>query len=178
MSKPKKQKKPLTTEEKIKRNRLLRYGSYGGIGLSLITPFIIMGAVNFNDWFIETGEGWKIGLGGALGLAVMGMAVFLVTQNKEKENKMTSGWITLIVGWFTVAFIFKLLGAILEEMFIIMLFGGIGICAAFGFDITGKKCKNEADKLESAKKKVEQEELEEKIRAEKKEQKEKDKVEF
>ena len=68
----------------------------------------------------------------------------LVTKKKEDE-KITSGYITLIIGWFAVAFIFVLLASIIEQISMIMFFGGIGILGAFGLDMTSKNFKAKAD---------------------------------
>ena len=163
-----KQKKPLTAKQEQNKYKALQYGSYGGMFLSIVTPFITMAIVNYKDWFVYSEEGWKIGLGGGLGLALMGMAVFLVTKNKEKENKTTDGFIALIVGWFAAAFIFYLLSAILNEIFIIMLFGGIGLCGAFGFNIFSKHNEKKAAEIKMAREKVKQEKIEDKVREEEK----------
>lgn len=167
-----KQKKPLTAKQQQNRYKMLQYGSYGGMFISIITPFITMAIVNYKDWFVYSEEGWKIGLGGGLGLALMGIAVFLVTKNKEKEVKNTDGFIALIVGWFAAAFIFYLLSAILNEIFVIMLFGGIGLCGAFGFNIFANHEKKKAEQIKIAREKVKQEKIEDAVR------KEQDKVEF
>ena len=107
--------KKLTVRQKQKAYRTAQYGCVVGEFLSVFTPFIIMGAVNADTWFKSEG-GWKIGLGGALALALVGIAVFLVTKKKEGESDITRGWITLIVGWFAVAFIFVLLTNIIDQI--------------------------------------------------------------
>ena len=134
----------LTVAKKQKQYRVLQYTCVGGEVISALTPFVILGAVNADKWF-KSSEGWKIGLGGTLALALMGIAVFLVTQKKEKSSKVTDGWITLIVGWFMVAFIFLLLANIMDQIATIMLFGGIGLCGAFGLDLTSKSFQAKAD---------------------------------
>lgn len=138
-----KEKKQLTVKQKQKRYRTFQYLTFGGEFLSILTPFITMGAINYEQWF-TTEEGWKVGLGGALALALMGLAVFLVAKNKE-DDKKTSGYITLIVGWFAVAFIFMLLASIMEQISTIMLFGGLGLLGAFGLDLSSKSFKKKAD---------------------------------
>lgn len=138
-----KQKKQLTAKQKQTKYRALQYTTFIGEFISILTPFIIMGAVNYDEWF-TTEEGWKVGLGGTLALALMGIAVFLVTKKKEDE-KITGGYITLIVGWFAVAFIFMLLASIMEQITTIMMFGGLGLLGAFGLDIASHNFKDKAD---------------------------------
>ena len=138
-----KQKKQLTAKQKQTKYRSLQYTTFIGEFVSILTPFIIMGIVNYDEWF-TTEEGWKVGLGGTLALALMGIAVFLVTKKKEDE-KITGGYITLIVGWFAVAFIFMLLASIMEQITTIMMFGGLGLLGAFGLDIASHNFKDKAD---------------------------------
>lgn len=139
----------MQAKKKQIKYRALQYTCVGGEIISVLTPFIILGAVNADKWF-KSSDGWKIGLGGALALALMGIAIFLVSQKKEKESKVTNGWITLIVGWFTVAFIFVLLTNIMDQIATIMLFGGIGLCGAFGLDLTSKAFQARADLYKEA----------------------------
>ena len=148
-------KKQLTATQKKNKYRALQYVTFGSEFLSIITPFVAMGIVNHEEWFYQE-DGWKIGLGGSLALALMGIAVFLVTKKKEENNKVTNGYISLIVGWFAVAFIFMLLADIMSQMSMIMLFGGIGLCGAFGLDIASKDFKAKADAYKEVIKKAKQ----------------------
>lgn len=149
------EKKPLTATQKKNKYRALQYVTFGSEFLSIITPFIAMGIVNHEEWFYQE-DGWKIGLGGSLALALMGIAVFLVSKKKEENSKITNGYISLIVGWFAVAFIFMLLADIMSQMSMIMLFGGIGLCGAFGLDIASKDFKAKADAYKEVIKKAKQ----------------------
>lgn len=164
-----------TASQKQKKYRILQYTCVGGEFISALTPFIILGAVNAEKWFTSS-EGWKVGLGGSLALALMGLAVFLVTNKKEKESKVTNGWITLIVGWFMVAFIFVLLTNIMDQIATIMLFGGIGLCGAFGLDLVSKSFKVKADLYKEAIGEVKTEKLKEQIQREVEEEKKKIKI--
>lgn len=164
-----------TVRQKQKTYRVLQYTCLGSEFISVLTPFIILGAVNADKWFVSE-EGWKVGLGGALALALMGLAIFMVTSKKEKESKVTNGWITLIVGWFAVAFIFMLLTNILDQITTIMLFGGIGLVIAFGFDLCSKEFKKRADMYKEAIGDVQKDKLKEQIEREVEEEKQKVKI--
>lgn len=157
-------KKPLTAKQKQNKYRALQYSTFVGEFVSIILPFVIMGAVNYEDWFVSE-SGWKVGLGGTLALALLGIAVLLVTKKKEDE-KITSGYIALIIGWFAVAFIFVLLASIIEQIAMIMFFGGIGILGAFGLDMTSKNFKAKADLYKNAIAKAKTENLEEELKQE------------
>lgn len=159
-------KKQLTIKQKQNKYRALQFTTFGGEFLSIITPFIVLGLVNAEEWFYNE-EGWKIGLGGSLALALMGIAVFMVTKNKE-DKKTTDGYIALIVGWFAVMFVFMLLADIMSQITTIMLFGGIGLLGAFGLDIASKNFKLKADQyrdtIQKSKQKVLQEQAEEELK--------------
>ena len=68
-----------------------------------------------------------------LALALMGISVWLVSK-----KKFTNSFITLIVGWYAVAFIFFLMGKIVNDIAVIMFIGGSGILGAYGLDIANK----------------------------------------
>ena len=157
------EKKKLTIKQKKNRARACQYLAFGGEFVSILTPFITLGIVNYKEWF-TTEEGWKVGLGGTLALALMGIAVFIVTKKKEDE-KITGGYITLIVGWFAVAFIFMLLASIMEQITTIMMFGGLGLLGAFGLDIASHNFKDKADlykkTIQAAKENVVKQQVEE-----------------
>ena len=159
-------KKQLTAKQKQTKYRALQYTTFVGEFISILTPFIVMGCVNAQEWFYNE-EGWKVGIGGALALALMGVAVFLVTKKKE-DDKITSGYITLVIGWFAVAFVFMLLASIMEQITTIMMFGGLGLLGAFGLDMTSKNFKAKADlyktTIQKAKQDVLKEQVEEQIK--------------
>ena len=161
----KKEKKPLTTKQKQTKHRALQYTAIGGMFGSILTPFIILGAINFQDWFMAD-SGWKIGLGATLSMAVVGIAIFLVTKKKEKESKVTDGWITFIVCWFAVAFIVKLVESIYSQVFEIMMWTGLGICGAFGLDLVSKDQRRKADAYKVARAKVKEDSIEEQAKKE------------
>jgi len=145
----KKEKKPLTIKQKKNKYRAIQYGLTASEYVSVATPFAIMAGVNHQEWFINNPEPWKLGLGGALGLLLMSLAVLLVT--KKKENKeLTNGYIALIIGWYAVAFIFLLLARVMNEIYTIMFFGGFGLLGAFGLDLGSKSFEKKADKLKAA----------------------------
>ena len=175
-----KEKKPLTATQKKNRYRTLQYVYRGGEYLAILSPYIIMGGIYFDEWFRNNEDSWKIGLGGALALAILGIAVFLISKKKE-DTKVTDGYISLILGWFAVSFIFMLLATIMDQIATIMFFGGLGLMTGFGLDMLSKSYKTKADLYVEAIKKVQGENREEEVRQQienevKEEQKKKDKI--
>lgn len=136
--------KKLTATKKRNRYRLISRASFGGEFVSIATPYVVMGAINYEEWFKGT-EGWKVGLGGSIALALMGLCVFLITKKKEDTDSKTGGYITLLLGWLAVAFVFLLLANIMHQIASIMFFGAIGIAGALGLEIVSKTYKDKAD---------------------------------
>lgn len=166
--------KKLTATQKQKKYRAIEKATFVGEFVSVGTPYIVMGAINFDEWF-KVQDGWKIGLGGALAMALMCLAVFIITKKKEDNDSKTGGYITLLLGWLAVAFIFVLLANILYQIATIMFFGAIGIAGALGLEIVSNNYGAKAElylqaikeaKLESAKqdayKQIQNEVMEEK----------------
>ena len=171
----KKEKKPLTIKDKQRQARVKQYALFGSEFLSIATPFAIMAGVNHQEWFIQNPEPWKLGLGGALGLALLSLSVLLVSKQKGSKE-LTSGYIALIIGWYAVAFVFLLLARVMNEIYTIMFYGGFGLLGAFGLDMGSKHYKKEADNY-----KVAREEATKEINKEQAKQdiiNEKDKVRF
>lgn len=158
-------KKKLTVKQQQKKYNRLHWLCFGGEIISVLIPFITLGIVNYEKWF-TTINGWKIGLGGALALCLMGMALWLFTKKKEKETSITNGWITVIVGWFAVAFIFILLNEIMNQIATIMLWGGLGLLAAAGLDLLGNNFKKKSDTLKEVMNEVQKDSFKEKAKKE------------
>lgn len=159
-----KEKKKQTTKQKEKKYRIIQYSSFVGEFVSILAPFIAMGIANYEEWFKST-EGWKIGLGGSLAMALLGIATYLVTKRKE-NSKITGGYITLVIGWYAVTFIFMLLQNIMDQLSMIMFFGGLGLLGAMGLDIVSNNYKKKADLYKEQRSKVLGSNIEEEIRKE------------
>lgn len=144
-----KNKKPLTIKQQQRKYRSLQWFTFAAEYLAIVSPYIVLGAVNFDEWFLYNPAGWKIGLGGSMALALMGIAVSLITFKKENE-KLTDGYITLILSWLVVATCLHLLADIIYQISTIMYFGAIGLAGAFGLDITSKQMQKKANMYKSA----------------------------
>lgn len=158
-------KKKLTATKKKKLYKVASKSAFAGEFISIGTPYVVMGAINYDEWFKGT-EGWKVGLGGSIALALMGIAVLLVKKNKEDKDNSVSGYITLLLGWLAVAFVFLLLANIMHQIASIMFFGAIGIAGALGLDIVSNKYDEKAKMYELAIKKIRGESIENQVRKE------------
>lgn len=154
----KKNKKELTPAQKQRRNRIwekvTEYSEYPVVAL----PYIIMGAVNFDEWFKST-EGWKIGLGGALAIGLMCVIWYSIIKKKDTETSKTGGMVKLLIGFLAVAFILMLLANIIMQIGQIMLFGALGIAGALGLEITSKSFQAKANEYKEELKEYRKEQI-------------------
>lgn len=157
----KKPKKVITTAQLKKRYRAIQYSAFAGQFVSTVAPFGILAIVNADEWFYVE-NGWTVGIGFTLALALTTIATFLVSKKKE-DSTITNGFITLIVGWFAVAFIFILLANIMDQIANIMIYVGLGLLGALGLNITSNTFKKKAEMIKDAQKEVDKERLKKKI---------------
>ena len=115
----KKPKKVITTAQLKKRYRAIQCSAFAGQFVSTVAPFGILAIVNADEWFYVE-NGWTVGIGFTLALALTTIATLLVSKKKE-DSTITNGFISLIVGWFAVAFIFILLANIMDQIANIMI---------------------------------------------------------
>ena len=92
-----KQKTPTQLKRKYKNISRL---CFGGEFVSVLAPFVTIGIVKYEDYFIQY-NGTKMSIAAILAAALMGLATWLVAKKKFENS-----FITLIIGWATVTFIF------------------------------------------------------------------------
>lgn len=158
-------KKELTAKQKRTRSKRISRLAYGGEFVSTFAPYGVMAAINADTWFVNQ-EGWKIALGGILAMTLMAIAMLAITKKKEDTDSKTGGYVTLLLTWLAVAFIFQLLANIMNQISEIMFFGALGIAGALGLDIVSKKYAEEFESYNAALKKVNQDNREEEVRKE------------
>lgn len=146
----KKAKKELTATQTKNKYRALQYTFTGCQFLSIIAPYVVIGAVNFDEYFVYNTEGWKVGTGGTIALALMGFAVFAIGKKKDESNKYTNGYLTLGLLWLAIGFLFFMLSSILGDMAMIMVCGSAGIFGALGLNLASENMKNKADLYKKA----------------------------
>lgn len=142
-------KKQLTLKQKKNRERAAQYGLFAGQFAILPVPFAAMAVANADEWFVNNPNGWKIGLGGGIAIALMAIMTFLVSKRKENAE-LTSGYVSLLIGWYAFAFVAMLMSEIMYEIYKVMMIGGTGMLAAFGLDQGSKYFKKKADKHKAA----------------------------
>ena len=146
----KKAKKELSATQTKNKYRALQYTFTGCQFLSIIAPYVVIGAVNFDEYFVYNTEGWKVGTGGTIALALMGFAVFAIGKKKDESNKYTNGYLTLGLLWLAIGFLFFMLSSILGDMAMIMVCGSAGIFGALGLNLASENMKAKADLYKKA----------------------------
>lgn len=151
----------MTIEQKKKHYRKLQIASAIGEYVVVPVPFAIMAIVNREEWFPNPEVGWRVGIGGLLAISLMMFAIFLITKNKERdsENKVEAGYISLMLGWALIAVICTLISSILNQLATIMWVGLSGIAAGLGLDITRQRMKKQYLKQKGAQEEAEHIEL-------------------
>lgn len=135
-----KEKKKLSIKQLKNKYRVVQYSTFASEFASIATPYAALAAINWDRWFMTNPDGYKVGIGGAIAMVLISIAVLLVSTKKEDEAK-TSGYIAIIIGWFMVGAVFKLLATIMLEIADIMFITGSGLIGAFGLDQVSKSAK-------------------------------------
>ena len=122
----KKKKRELTSAEKYVKCRNSGYVCLGMKWLSILSPYIVIGAINFDEYFQET-SGVKMSLGCILALIVAGISV----ANETKENKKVSG----LVGWAIAFALIYFFQSILQDLLLIVGCGFVGQLVGAAFEL-------------------------------------------
>lgn len=136
--------KQLTTKQKIKKYRAIQWGTFAGQYLAIATPYVVLGIVHWDEWFTSNPDGYKVGIGGAIALALISVITLLVT-NAKKEDMKINMYIPLILGWLMSATILHLLGSIILEISELMYITATGLIGALGIDIASNHAKQQKE---------------------------------
>ena len=130
----KKDKKELTSFEKFRKFRKAGYTCLAMKWVSILSPYLIIGADNFEDYFQEA-SGFKMSVGCILAVTVAGITI----ANEAKENKKISG----LAGWIIAFALVVCFQSILQDLVLIVgcgLVGQIaGACFKLGSEINLEK---------------------------------------
>lgn len=148
MGKPKKQK---TIKQQANTYKKIRFACICGEFLSAIAPFVAIGIINRDTWFMEY-NGTQISIALYLAFAFMGIAIYGITT-KKLENT----YFGFIMKWTIVAIIFTMLGELINQIAYIMWYGLIGLLGSQGFEIAQKQAHNKQIKLLNAIEKAKEE---------------------
>ena len=162
----KKPKKELNATQTKNKYRAIQYTCVGGQFVSILAPYVVIGAINFDEYFVYNTEGWKVGTGGTMALALMGFAVWAIGKKKDEKSEYTQGYLSLGLIWLAVAFLFFMLSSILGDLAMIMLCGSLGIFGALGLQVASTAAKKKADTYQEAIKEVSKDDAKEKAKKE------------
>lgn len=135
-----------TLKQQYKSHNLKAKVLFGAKPLATMLPLAITMGVKSNEWFAQD---WKVATGGTIAIIIMGLSALLVGK-KTEDKTITNTWITLILGWYSVAFIFMLLGQIMTEIWWVMCVAGSGMLAGAGIDYAEQNEKLQAKKIKVA----------------------------
>ena len=141
---------------------VIEWGCFVGEFVSVATPFVAIGIVNYDKYFVQY-DGTKMSIAFFMAMAVMGLAIFLISK-----KKLENSYITLLIGWAVMAFVFQLLGQIILDLATIMWFGLIGLAGAYILEIGSKKAKKKKESIKGAIEQANKEDLVEQYKEEKK----------
>lgn len=159
-----------TVKSKKNKYAAIEYSCFVGEFVSVATPFVAIGIANYDKYFVQY-DGTKMSIAFFMAMAVMGMAIFLISK-----KKLENSYITLLIGWAVMAFVFQMLGAMITDLATIMWFGLIGIAGAYVLEIGSKAAKKKKELIKDAIKQADKEDLVEQYKVEKEEKKVKVKV--
>ena len=151
----------MSVKKQKSKYRALQWASFIGEFISVATPFVAIGIVNYEKYFIEY-DGTKMSISFFMALAVMGFAIWSISK-----KKLENSYITLLIGWAVMAFIFTMLGQMITDLAYIMWFGLIGLCGAYVLDLVSKHYKKKKDEITDAENTAKKEELVEQVKTEK-----------
>lgn len=138
----KKQIEELTPTEQLKALKKVRNRLFVGEIGCCFAPFGVLTAINFEEYFIKM-EAWRTSLSFIM-LAIMTLvAVGIVAKDKLKINLLNSLLVLAVidgVAWF--------MGKLIQDLALIILFIIAGFIGALALELNKKKQVKEIDKLE------------------------------
>ena len=161
-----KEKKKKSPTQKKHQYKALQYTCFGGEFASVAAPFVAIGAANYNKYFVEY-SGTKMSISFIMAFGVMGFAIWGISK-----KKLNNSFVTMMIIWATMAFIFTMMGSLITDLATIMWFGLIGIGSAYGLDIASKKFEAKAKQIDEGINEAKKEEIKEDFKEEQAEKKE------
>ena len=112
------------------------FGLKIGKWISVITPFIVIFSMKFNDYFItDTGTTVKMSIGCILALFVGGLALWNETRKKNADGEKIGSEFSGVVIWgicFALAYLFQ---SILADLTLILGCALVGQLVGLGFQL-------------------------------------------
>lgn len=135
-------KKTRTPTQNKRTYKFVSKSLFVGQFLAVAAPYLVIGGVRFNDYFIEY-DGIKMSIASVIAFVVMGVAIWCVAK-----KKLQATYVGLIVGFAIFDGILWLIDEIVYDMKYIVLFGIIGLFIAFGLEKGSEKADEKAKKIQ------------------------------
>ena len=139
-------KKQLTIKQQARKQKRYANLLFASEFIAIPTPFIIMGAVNYEEWFATNQNSWQIGLGGGIAIALMSFISLLVALKKENKE-ITGGYLVIIFFYYMLGFVCWALESIMHQIKEIIFITGTGLIGAMVLDMQSKKKKKKSNLL-------------------------------
>ena len=134
-------KKPRTPTQLKRKYKTISALCFAGQFVSVATPFLIIGAVNFDNYFIQY-DGMKMSIAAIMTFCVMFITILAVAKQKFKAS-----YATIFIGMLVIGVIFQLIGQVILDVGKIILIGSSGVLGALILDKFSKKYEKKADEI-------------------------------
>lgn len=154
-------KKQKTTKQLKNKYNAIEKITYFCEYLSMAAPFVTIGIVNYDRYFVEYEGGTKMSISMVMALAVLGLTIWSTTKEKFKNTMLS-----LIIKMAILSFICFMMGQLITDLATILMFGVVGLIGSQGLDVLSKHYKKKKEQIVEATNEANKDELVEKVKAE------------
>lgn len=130
-----------TIDETLKHLKKVERWLFAGEIGSALAPFIVLTAVNFNEYFVQQ-DGWRMSLSFAMLAGATVISICLMAKQKLKLSLASA-----LTGLVIADVICFLLGALITDLAYILLYVIVGFVAALVLNINREKKVSEMDRI-------------------------------
>lgn len=134
-------KKKKTPTQKRREYKLLSKTCFAGQFLAVAAPYIVVGGIKFDDYFIEY-NGTKMSIACIIAFIVMGVVIWAVAKKKFKAT-----YVSIILGMSIFIGLLFLIDEIVYDLKYICTAGLAGLVIAAGLEKGSEKLDNKAEQI-------------------------------
>ena len=128
-----KERKKMSTLHKRNAFKFGGYGLKGGSYAAPLVPVVTMVGINWNEWFIQSKQGWQVGTGFIMLIISTLLTYLAIAKKKNLLTKVSAFWsVAIIIICWATSFLF--LSSILHELGFMLLYIGFGLIASACMD--------------------------------------------
>ncbi len=129
-----KEKKELTTKQKLRRNKIWQKVCKVGELAVLPIPYVAMMIANRDTWFHTPDSGVWIGLGGISAIGLLVSTIWMVINETKKEDEYNP-YVYIIIKYLMITLIITMVEHYLHSIAGVLWIATSGIAASFGIDL-------------------------------------------